>query len=197
MQATWWNRLDVKMPSFCLFMNLFLHWEQLKFLSLLCSCSLNSAALTNLFSQYEQLNCFYFNFWTAFYIQKWPKLWQQKWQGFFKCKQPGGTGLKLMQATWLNRLDVKMPSFCLFMNLFLHWEHLNFLSLAVLHADSILLLWLISFHNSSSWMFLFELLYCILYSEVTQIVTTKMTSFFPNVSNLVEQAWSWNKKRAS
>ena len=62
MQATWWNRLDVKMPSFCLFMNLFLHWEQLNFLSLLCSCWLNSAALTNLFSQFKQLNVFVWTF---------------------------------------------------------------------------------------------------------------------------------------
>ena len=92
MLATWWNRLEVnvsnlveqawsrcKQPGWTGFMlgypwfgcltNIFSQWEQLNCLSLLwaCSCWLNLAASMNVFSQFEQLNGFYLNICTTFY----------------------------------------------------------------------------------------------------------------------------------
>ena len=114
-------------------------------------------------------------------------------QAWCKCKQPDGTGLKLIQATWWNRLDVKMPSFCLFMNLFLHWEHLNFLSLSCSRwLNSAALTNLFSQFkqlNVFVWTFV---LHSIFRSDPNY--DNKNDKVFPNASNLMEQAWSWYKQ---
>ena len=121
----------------CSFTNLFLQREQVIVLSLVwvCSCCLISAALMNLFSWLELL-CWNYN------------LYAEVTQIMITM-----TRFYQMQATWWTRLDVKIPSFCLFMNIFLQWKELNSLSWCELvHTESILLHQRISFHNMNSWM---------------------------------------------
>ena len=129
----------------CSFTNLFLQREQVNGLSLVwvCSCCLISAALMNLFSWLELL-CWIVFIWTFVPLHSICRS-DPNYDNNDKFSQ--------MQATWWTRLDVKIPSFCLFMNIFLQWKQLNSLSWCELvHTESILLHQRISFHNMSSWM---------------------------------------------
>ena len=129
----------------CSFRNLFLQWEQLNGLSLVwvCSSCLISAALMNLFSWLELL-CWIVFIWTFVPLHSICRS-DPNYDNNDKFSQ--------MQATWWTRLDVKIPSFCLFMNIFLQWKQLNSLSWCELvHTESILLHQRISFHNMNSWM---------------------------------------------
>ena len=120
----------------------------------------------------------WWNIWWKFiHIQKWPKLWQQKWQGFFKCKQPGGTGLML-----------RCPLFVYLWISFYTGNSWNFYHCCA-HAHSILLLWLISFRNMSSWIVFISTfgLHSIFRSDPNY--DNKNDKVFSNASNLVEQAW--------
>ena len=100
-----------------------------------------------------------------------------------------------MKETWWNRLHVKIPSFCLFINLFHNGNSwMVYHRCDPVHADSIMLHQRISFHNMSSWMvFIWTfVLHSICRSDPNY--DNNNDKVFPNASNLVEQAWSeWKK----
>ena len=166
------------LTQFWCFFSLFAIWAAELFLFQLLDCILYSEMtqiMTTKMTRFFQMQA---TWWNRLEVDK-SDLVEQAW---CKCKQPGGTGLML-----------RCPRFVYLWISFYTGNSWIFYHCCA-HADSILLLWLISLRNMSSWMVFIStfVLHTIFRSDPNY--DNKNDKVFPNASNLMEQAWSWYKQ---